>query len=265
MAPAPHRVLAAADAWVWVPPDAHDEVTPEYRLTFYPGRAAVAWSRTERPLAEVVAEVAERSRAVGLPRLRWWVTPSSRPASTQAQLTALGFRPGEELEVLACDLAADGERILSALHPPSDVEVTPADDLAALEAGARIGAAAFGDEPTRAQLEHAAAAARTGLASGRWTTRQYLALIGGEPVAHGGCSLAEGVTRLWGGTVLPAWRGRGAYRALVAERCRLGLEQDAPLALVKARPRTSGPILRRAGFEAYGSERAYDLALTAPG
>jgi GNAT superfamily N-acetyltransferase len=67
--------------------------------------------------------------------------------------------------------------------------------------------------------------------------------------------------RLWGGGVVPEARGRGAYRAVLDARLRYAVDHGATLALVKGRVETSGPILRRAGFAAYGQERAYLLSL----
>jgi hypothetical protein len=72
------------------------------------------------------------------------------------------------------------------------------------------------------------------------------------------------VARLWGGGVVPEARGRGAYRAVLAERLRYACEQGATLALVKGRVETSGPVLRRAGFAAHGQERSYVLTLADP-
>jgi hypothetical protein len=41
----------------------------------------------------------------------------------------------------------------------------------------------------------------------------------------------------------------------------LAREHGATLALVKGRVETSGPILRRAGFTAYGEERSYCVSV----
>lgn len=58
----------------------------------------------------------------------------------------------------------------------------------------------------------------------------------------------------------PDARRRGAYRAVLAERLRLARAHGATLALVKAKPDTSAPILLRAGFTEYGQQRRYRLA-----
>ena len=78
----------------------------------------------------------------------------------------------------------------------------------------------------------------------------------------GGCTLAGEVAQLWGSITLPASRGRGSYRAVLAERLRLAREHGATLALVKGRVLSSGPILLRAGFADYGEERCYWLPVS---
>ena len=50
-------------------------------------------------------------------------------------------------------------------------------------------------------------------------------------------------------------------RAVLAARLSYAVAHGATMALVKGRIDTSGPILRRAGFIAYGREPAYDVPL----
>jgi GNAT superfamily N-acetyltransferase len=52
---------------------------------------------------------------------------------------------------------------------------------------------------------------------------------------------------LLGGTTLPDWRGRGLYRAMIAERAREAVARGFSLLHVDASP-DSAPILRRCGF-----------------
>jgi hypothetical protein len=52
---------------------------------------------------------------------------------------------------------------------------------------------------------------------------------------------------LWGGGTLPAWRGRGVFRALVAHRAHLAAARGFRYLQLDATPQ-SGPILRRLGF-----------------
>jgi hypothetical protein len=53
----------------------------------------------------------------------------------------------------------------------------------------------------------------------------------------------------WGGVRLPAWRGRGLYRALVAHRARLDAERGRRYIESDASD-DSRPILERLGFAA---------------
>lgn len=61
---------------------------------------------------------------------------------------------------------------------------------------------------------------------------------------------------LWGGATLPAWRGRGSYRALIAVRAKLAVERGFRYLQVDASP-DSEPILRRLGFVAITRTQPY--------
>jgi GNAT superfamily N-acetyltransferase len=60
----------------------------------------------------------------------------------------------------------------------------------------------------------------------------------------------------WGGATLPAWRGRGIYRALVAHRAKLAAEQGRRYIEVDASD-DSRPILERLGFVAVTTTTPY--------
>ena len=79
----------------------------------------------------------------------------------------------------------------------------------------------------------------------------YVAEAGGEVVAAAWVRFRTGSSfaTLHGGSTLPAWRGRGIYRALVAERARLAVERGYRHLLVDASD-ASRPILERLGFVA---------------
>lgn len=261
-------VAAASRDWVWVPPDAQDVTTADYRLTHYVDGSSVQWSRTRRPVGDVLDEVTAQVREAGRPRLRWWVHQDTEPPGTEDALMAAGLVLAETVEVLALDLRGGAGPLVVGLDVPADVEVGPADDPAGLQAAAAIDSAVFDWAPASAALlEHEARLAREALASGRWSLRRYVAVVDGRVQAQAGVGLVPGgpdggrVARLWGGAVLPTARGRGAYRALLAVRTAFAVEQGATLALVKGRVGTSAPILRRAGFVGYGQERCYETSV----
>ncbi|TMC14557.1 MAG: GNAT family N-acetyltransferase [Chloroflexi bacterium] len=77
------------------------------------------------------------------------------------------------------------------------------------------------------------------------------AFVFGEPAGGGGLSVEHDGASLSGGSVLPKFRHRGVYRALVAERARLAHEAGAPFLITNARP-ASRPILEFMGFRPIG-------------
>ncbi|GAA0622251.1 hypothetical protein HPO96_28460 [Kribbella sandramycini] len=247
------RVLKAAAEWVFVPPDAEDIVTAEYRLILYPDRASVQWSRAERPFAELLAEVRERSTAYD--KLRWWVDARTAPSDTAEALLRNGFRQIEELEILACDVT-DVEALAERLEVPSDVQVRAAADLETIQRAAAVDTEIFGwSGPTQRALELEFAA----VTRGERSSPRFVAEIDGELVASSGYTLMGDIVGLWGAGVLEKARGRGVYRALIAARCRAARADGAELALVTARTTTSAPTLRRAGFAVHGTKRCYEL------
>jgi hypothetical protein len=71
----------------------------------------------------------------------------------------------------------------------------------------------------------------------------------------------DSALRLWGAATRQSYRGRGAYKALIMERCRVGRHLGATLALAKANVATSTSILERAGFCRFGTERRHVLEI----
>ncbi|MCW2757344.1 MAG: GCN5-related N-acetyltransferase, partial [Nocardioidaceae bacterium] len=95
---------------------------------------------------------------------------------------------------------------------------------------------------------------------GRFDTGQALSVVAyrdDEPVGIGGVSIADGFARLWNGATTESARRQGVYTAVTAARATFARERGARGLLTKARVETSAPILRRAGFTAYGEERSY--------
>jgi hypothetical protein len=245
-----------------VPPDAEEFIGPEYRLTIYPERVNVQWSATSRPVAELIAEIRERTRSADKPVLRWWVNGHTTPSETPAALAEHGFQQVETVEVLARKLD-DTDQLRAILDVPQDVVVRPADDPDSIRRAAEIDAEIFGwPPPTPRQLADDIRLSAMAAASGIRPTRRYLAYLDDEPIGSAGYTLADDVLRLWGAGVLPSARGRGAYRALLLARCLDGVEQGGSLALVKGRAATSAPVLRRAGFLAYGTELCFQETLS---
>lgn len=67
----------------------------------------------------------------------------------------------------------------------------------------------------------------------------------------------SGFAGLWGGGTVPAWRGKGIYRALVAHRARSAAEGGYRYLQVDASDQ-SRPILQRLGFLALSTTTPYE-------
>jgi len=266
------RVLDAAAAMEFVPEGAIEVRTDDYRLVRHPdwvlgptiGAAQVTWSRTSRLLDEVIDEIAERVRGWGLPGVAWWVSAASRPTGTDQALRARGAGLIDAMQVLARELGDDLP------HPPEQggVVVELVRDERTFRAASAVSVQGWGTiEPDEAEIARQLKEALEDLAS--WSSFRVVAFADNDPVSTGACTLfgaaaqetiaQDKIALLWGAITLPASRGHGSYRAVLAERLRLAREHGASLAVAKGRALASGPILLRAGFADHGEERCYWL------
>jgi hypothetical protein len=256
------RVLDAAAAMEFVPEGAIEVRTDDYRLLRHPdwvlgpslGAAQVTWSRTARPLDEVIDEVAARVRGWGLPGVAWWVSAASRPGGTDEALRTRGAGLIDAVQVLARELGGD----LPHPGPPGGVVVELVQDERTFRAALAVSVQGWGtEEPDEAETARQLKETLQDLTT--WSSFRVVALADREPVSAGACTLTGEVALLWGAITLPASRGHGSYRAVLTERLRLAREHGATLAMAKGRALASGPILLRAGFTDYGEARCFWL------
>ena len=255
---APDDVLRAAAEWVWVPPEAREVRTDEFRVIAYPlhfadRTVATSWAST-RPADDVIDDVLAVARDLGRTDVTFTgITDHTDPPDLEQRLRARGARLSETLAVLALDLRAD----LPDLDVPPDLGLRPALDLESRRAMDRLEVAVFGGEHQR---DEALAADAEVAARGEEVGPRILAWREGVLVGTAGHVIAGDVLRLWGACVLPEARHSGVYRALLDHRLRAGREAGCRMALVRGRVETSAPVLRRAGFEEHGQERSLLLA-----
>lgn len=253
-------VAAASDAWVWVPDNATVVEDEQYRIARLPDyfeyRLTVLEFWPSGPLSPAVDAVLERARAFGLPKVRWEMRLGS-PAGLPEELTARGATLEVVIDVLACDLRQDAPTL-----PPAsaDVKIRWATDFETSRDGSAVGVTGFGgmlppDDRIEANAARDAATVPVGEGG------LLVAYVNGLPSGSGGVTVVDGVARLWGGAVVPSARGRGVYRAVLDARLSYAVTHGAKMALVKGNVATSGPILRRAGFDAYWREPVYDVPL----
>ncbi|HWI44440.1 MAG TPA: GNAT family N-acetyltransferase [Nocardioides sp.] len=264
MPPLPaERVHAASAAWVWIPALAPRAETEEFLVVRYPPwwefRLQVVALQPRRRLPEVLDDLLADARGLADGDVAQVLcpVPLGAPEGLEEELVARGGRLTETLDVLALDLAG---HVPSALAPTAEVELRWSVDLAVFLDAAQLMTDVFGGSiPDREALEaeHPGEVAKVRDGGGG----TVVAYLDGRPVGAAGLTVEGLDARLWSGAVVPAARGRGFYRALLAARLQYAQDAGAEIAIVKGRVETSGPILRRAGFTAYGQERSYLLDL----
>lgn len=248
------EILAASAAWVWFPRDS-EHVREHLLLVRDPERfgGGVRGSQVESSLspAEVVDHALERTRAWGAQRFTFWTSSADRP-DLEEELRRRGAEHIDTVAVFARPL--DG----AAVDVPADVTVEVVRTLEQVRAVDTVNVPVWQQRPLDAEGLQAEFAEVTAALEAREGFR-VLARVGDRAVSTGGCTIDDGFVRLWGASTLATDRGRGAYRAVLAERLRRSATWGAKTALVKGRISTSAPILARAGFTHYGDERAYRL------
>ena len=258
------KVVAASNAWIWIPDNATTEATPEYLLVRFPDYfdhplELLRFNPADvsgPALAATVETVIERARQFGLPDLYWWQKLDSPPEAADL-LVARGATVDETLDVLAVDLREGPPELAP---PVKEVTLRWATDLATHRDGTQVGVAVFGGSmPPEERL--AEEAERDGATVKAGDGGMVVAYVDGAPVGSAGVAMADGVARLWGGAVIEPARGQGVYRAVLGARLAYGAAHGATIGLVKGRVNTSAPILRQAGFAVYGQEVSYRVPL----
>lgn len=250
-------VLEAVRRWSYIPQNAIRIETDDYQVLRLPDwwdqPLEVRRVTPTRALDSVIDEIIDVCGRFDLPHACWWVSMDA-PAGLEPMLRERGARNDETLDVLARALDR-----LPDLDAPCDLDLRWASDRPTYADALRLGAEVFGGDGDIDEVTLDEELAREGGKPNRGEGGSLVAYLDGRAVGTAGLSLVDTDARLWGGAVVEDARGRGVYRALLAERLRYAVEHGGQLALVKGRVETSGPTLRRAGFEKVGQERSYLL------
>jgi hypothetical protein len=218
------------------------------RFVVWLGRGRSAYSTVVQRLrlepAEVEATVAEVRgllRLLDRPSSSWEVSTSATPADLVERLEALGLEPDKEALVV-------GMVLLDPPPPaPAGFEVRPVRTAQEYVAALRVQHEAFEVTPAARDRELADAARNFERWESSPDSSLYVAWADGEAAAAGRATFAEAGVVLNGGSTLPRFRRRGAYRALVAARWEEAVRRGTP-ALVTQAGAMSRPILARLGF-----------------
>jgi GNAT superfamily N-acetyltransferase len=196
---------------------------------------------TEATADAVIAAEVAAARRLGH-GVQWNVYGDDEPRDLVRRLTSAGFQEQASETVLV--LASDDPRLLH--DPPPGVSIRRVARVAELEDYFVVEEAVWGTA-----YKAWAMSWFVPVLEGRADPAGiFVAYAGDAPAGCGWLTLPVGRTfaHLFGGTVLPAHRRRGVYRALVSARARLAAEHGIPRLVTDANSR-SEPVLRRLGFE----------------
>lgn len=190
--------------------------------------------------AVIAAEVARVRR--GGRGMQWNVFDDDAPPDLVARLVRAGFRVQAEETVLVRPSDDESSRTAA---PPAGVTVRRLTREAELSDYFAVDEAVWGTGFS-AWVRSWFVPALAGQAD---PVGIFVAYAVGTPVGCGWVTLPPRRTfaHLFGGTVLPAHRGRGVYRALVAARASAARAAGLPWLVTDANA-NSAPVLRRAGF-----------------
>lgn len=209
-------------------------------VTLAAGRRS-AWVVEVREAA--VHWVREELRRREIPSVQWWLGWST-PAAVHDELREAGLRPADPPSLTAMTCVVEPPEV-----PGSDVRriATAQDYLDAVD----IDWEAW-DVPAGERAQRRAAEAERFLENeAAGVVHHFAAYVDDRPVGFGRVIDADGGAALMGGSVLPAFRGRGVYRALIRARWEHTAARGAPLLAVQAGA-MSAPILAALDFEAHG-------------
>lgn len=237
-----HRVLLRADTQVIERPGWHQLVTPSA-----PGSLLNEVVRSELAADEadgVIADVVAMYAATGHPT-KWCVGPWTEPADFGARLERAGFTSWN-----VRGMAIDTARVL----PAGAVVVDEVDET---EIDAYVDVMMRG---WATPAEQSAAERDSHRRAMRASPRQvhfFVARAAGDIIGTAAVAVLGDHGYLLATQVLSAFRGRGAYRALVAARLAFLVQRGIALAVTQAREATSAPILERLGFETVFRSQCY--------
>src|SRR5690606_24827217 len=210
-------ILRASAAWVWFPRDEDQEKT-ELQLVRYPARfgggVKASQVASTKDASGVLDHAIERTRAWGETKLTFWTNASDDP-DLEEELQRRGAEHIDTVAVFARPI--DG----IAIEVPDGVTAEVVRTLDQVREVDAINVPVWEQDPLDEDgLRDELAEVMDGFATGEGA--RMLARVDGVAVSTGGCTIVDGLVRLWGGASLPGSRGRGAFRAGVAERLRYG-------------------------------------------
>ncbi len=212
--------------------------------------SCITWSELTGDSADAVIAAQVRYFAARGTPVEWKLYDYDQPADLAQRLLAAGFVADDEELMLVAETAG----IDSDVKLPDGVRLDPVTDQAGVEAMMAVHDLAFTGHPSPELGERLV----TQIREAPELVQMVVAIAGDEPVSAARVEFIPGTdfAGLWGGGTVPAWRGRGIFRALVAYRAGLAAARGYRYLQVDALP-ASRPILQRLGFEPVAATTPY--------
>jgi hypothetical protein len=239
-------------------PESERIETDRFTLCLTPRGTTVQRQRfATHELDAVVTEVRALLRERGRTRTQWEIGSEATPPGLAELLEGRGFARDDEPWALALALTKPPAKLDPAVGLRTAQVVTAA-DFAAARAVQDIAFGATSEQVAAGRERHleefrAFDQSRGGRPWSQMPHMLHAVWADHRIVGAGTCSRTQLGTALFGGATLPEFRGRGAYRSLIAERWRVAVSDspDRP-ALVTQAGAMSRPILAALGFAAIG-------------
>ncbi|QQR48285.1 GNAT family N-acetyltransferase [Myxococcus xanthus] len=203
---------------------------------------SLCWAHTDEENVEaVIAAQMAYFRSLGR-AFMWKVYTQDSPSDLETRLLRAGFEVQAHVTLVVLDTA----RSQPATALPPGVEIRRVDDATGLAAAMKVQEVVWSQD---CQWLHDAL--KEELRTQPDTLSIFVGWSEGRPVCSSWIRIEEGApfASLWGGSVLPDFRGRGFYRAMVAARAEVARQRDIAHLYVEAGD-MSRPILERLGFQA---------------
>jgi GNAT superfamily N-acetyltransferase len=221
------------------------------------GWSGITWSGlagagpAEAAADQAIAAQVRYFAALGLP-FEWKLYDYDQPPDLGARLAAAGFAAEAEEAVMVAEVGDVSPDVTL----PEGVTLRPVSSEADVGLLIQVHERVFGRDKSRLHQDLLAQ-----LREAPQSVAMVLAMAGDEPVSSARADFPPGseFAGLWGGGTLPAWRGRGIYRALIAYRAGLAARRGYRYLTVDASA-DSEPILRRLDFRCLARTTPYQWA-----
>lgn len=223
-------------------------------ITPYPNAQMAFPLTTDVDVPALVESARAIAREHGKTTIAWWIAPEHDALAPAFETAGVVNKDAPGYEAIENAMALVSK---PAGRRPVGIEVRAVGSFEDFRAAMAVNETTFGLPP----LPEEQARARYAEYLAERIGQSYVAIADGMVVGAAYGAFGKAGLNLFGGAVLPAFRGRGIYRALTFARWDTAVERGTPALTVQA-GRMSKPICERLGFELVAPARVFvdDLA-----